>query len=580
VLVELRIRDFVIIDSLVLPFAPGLNVLTGETGAGKSIIVGALSVLVGERAQSDLVRTGADKATVEGVFDLRARPDLRARFDERGVDVDDGTVVLKREIGASRTRAWANGSPVTATVLADLGRSLVNIHGQHEAQTLLDAGEQRRILDAFAAATPVADDVRAAHERWSRAVRDHDARDRRRAEASKREDWLRHVVREISEARLKPGEDATLAEEMRRLSHAEELRTLSASAAEALDADGEAVLARLGDVQKALASLQRIDPSLERLQEPFDAAYYQIEELARELAAYAESAESDPARLAAVEARRDLIFRLVKKYGGTEASALEQLDESKRELALLDDGTDGGASERAVRETRAALDVVAQKLTAARVRAAASLGREVEALFPGLGLADGRFAVEFVTLDTPGPDGAEEVHFTVALNAGHPNRALSRIASGGELARVMLALKTILARLDAVPTLIFDEVDAGIGGAVALQVGDAMRRVADHHQVFAITHLAQIAVRAHHHIVVAKNAKGGVTTAETSVVDGDHRVRELARMLGGDAESDVSRAHARELIAAAQSRSDEKSEGPGASVPRGARTREGKRGRR
>jgi DNA repair protein RecN (Recombination protein N) len=573
VLVELRIRDFAIIDALALPFAPGLNVLTGETGAGKSIIVGALSVLVGERASTDLIRTGAERATVEGVFDLRGRDDLRAHFDSRGVDVDDGTVVLKREIGATRTRAWANGTPVTAGMLAELGRALVNIHGQHEAQSLLDGVAQRRILDAFADADVCARTVRDAFDRLAVLIRERDTRERRRSDAKKREDWLRHVVAELGGAKLKPGEDASLADEMRRLSHAEELRQLGGEAATLLDGDSDAVLGRLGAVHRALTSLQRIDPSLARLEEPYDAAYYQLQELARELAAYAEAAESDPERLATVERRRDLIFRLVKKYGGSEETALVQFEEARREVALLD-GTadDDSAINRSVDDAAAALAAAARDLTALRGRAAGELATEVEALLPTLGLPDGRFAVELRALPDVGPDGAEDIEFTVALNVGHAARPLARIASGGELSRVMLAIKTILARVDRVPTLVFDEVDAGIGGAVALQVGDAMRRVAEHHQVFAITHLPQIAVRAHHHIVVAKDARGGVTTADTAVVSDDARVFELARMLGGDPESEVSREHARELIRTASAVS--------APVPTSARKRAEKSGRR
>jgi DNA repair protein RecN (Recombination protein N) len=570
VLVELRIRDFAIIDALTLPFAPGFNVLTGETGAGKSIIVGALSVLVGERATSDLVRTGADKATVEGVFDLRSRADLRAHFDERGVDVDDGTVVLKREVGA-RSRAWANGTPVTAGVLAELGRALVNIHGQHEAQSLLDPAAQRRILDAFGGAEPLAGAVRDAHDRLAALERDRADRDRRRSAARTREDWLRHVVREVGDAKLKPAEDTALADEMRRLAHAEELRQLSSEAAALLDGDGDAVLGRLGSVQRAITALRRIDPALERLREPYEAAYYQLQELARDLAAYGESAEADPERLAAVERRRDTIYKIIKKYGGSEESALAQLDDARRELALLDDALGGDDSiDQAAVAVREELGAAAERLTAARKRAAGKLASEVEALFPSLGLSDGRFGVELRVLPETGPDGAEDVEFAVALNVGHATRPLARIASGGELSRVMLAVKTILARLDRVPTLVFDEVDAGIGGAVALQVGDAMRRVAEHHQVFAITHLPQIAARGHHHIVVAKDARGGVTTADTAVVLDDARVVEVARMLGGDPQSPVSREHARELIASAV--------GP-ATSPTSGRTRAPKSGR-
>lgn len=566
-LVELRIRDFAIIDRLALPFAPGFNVLTGETGAGKSIIVGALSALLGERVTADVVRTGADKATVEGVFDVRGR-DVRSLFDARGIDVDEDTVVLKREIGGTRSRAWANGAPVTAGVLAELGRAVVNIHGQHEAQSLLDPAAQRRILDAFAGAEELAGAVRAAFERTSALERERAERDKRRADAAKREDWLRHVARELGDAKLVPGEDAKLSDELRRLSHAEDLRRLSAEAAALLDDDTEGVLSRLAGVKRALSALQKIDPDLAKLQESYDAAHYQLHELARDLAAYSEGAESDPARLASVDRRRDIIFRLTKKYGGSEESALAQLDDAKRELALLDVGGDGGALDRDLDEARAALSAAAARLTTLRRKAAGTLGVEVEKLLPGLGLDDGRFTLELRPLEVIGADGAEEIEFIVALNVGHAARPLARIASGGELSRVMLAIKTILARVDRVPTLVFDEVDAGIGGAVALQVGDALRRVATHHQVFAITHLPQIAARAHHHIVVSKDARGGITTADTAVVDGESRVRELARMLGGDADSTVSRAHARELLASAAATDTTE-----AAAPRANRTR-------
>jgi DNA repair protein RecN (Recombination protein N) len=552
VLVELRIRDLAIIDGLALPLAPGFNVLSGETGAGKSIIVGALSLLTGERASTDVIRTGADKAVVEGVFDLSEREDLRAAFDERGIDCSDGLLVLKREVASGRTRAWANGSPVTAGVLAELGRTLVNIHGQHEAQALLDAEAQRRILDAFAEAQPDADAVRTAHATLARLEREQAERERRRSEAAKRADWLRHVVQELSEARLVEGEDTALDEEHHRLQHATELRAGSAEAASALDGDEESVLARLGSVERVLLGLERMDPALGRLRELYDAAYYQLQELARELAAYTETVADDPERLAEVEARRALIHRLTRKYGGSEAAALAQLEESRHELALVDDAA---GSDRAlaasIAAARSALATQAAALSARRREAAARLATAVEARLPDLGLADGRFTVELRPLASIGPDGAEETEFTVALNVGHAPRPLAKVASGGELARVMLALKTILARADRVPTLIFDEVDAGIGGAVGLQVGDMMRAVAAHHQVFAITHLPQIAARAHHHIVVAKGARGGVTTADVRVAAAEARVTELARMLGGDAESAVSQAHARELLATA-----------------------------
>ena len=549
-LTELRVRNFAIIEQLTLPLARGFNVLTGETGAGKSIIVGALGLLLGERANTDVVRTGADKALVEGTFDIADRPELSALLDDRGIDVEESTVVLKREVAAAgRARAWVNGTPVTAAALSEIGRLLVNVHGQHEAQTLLDPDEQRDILDAFAGAQAQSGAVRTAHASLA-SVRDEIAELRRRkADAERRADYLRHVVREIEEARLVDGEDARLDEEARRLEHAEELRTLASGAATALDGDEEAVLTHLGAVQRALASITRIDPSRSRLQELFDGGYYALEELARELEEYEAAVELDPERLEEVRRRRDLLFRLTKKYGGTLGEVIETGAKARAELDLVESaGLDLRALEQRERDAAARLTESAAELTTMRRNAASRLGRAVDEVLPSLGMADGHFVAVLVPLTAITGSGAEEVEFRVALNVGHDARPLSRVASGGELSRVMLALKTILARLDQVPTLIFDEVDAGIGGKVGLQVGDTMRRVAAHHQVFAITHLPQIAARAHHHILVAKGARGGVTTADVAVLLSETRITEIARMLGGDPESDISRAHAAELL--------------------------------
>ena len=552
-LTELRIKNFAIIESLALPLAPGFNVLSGETGAGKSIIVGALGLLLGERASGDLIRTGADRAVVEGVFDIRAHESVAATLDERGIDVDDDTVVLRREIAASgRARAWVNGTTVTAGVLAEIGRLLVNLHGQHEAQTLLDPEAQRSILDAFGGAADQATAMRAVHDTLATVRKEIQTLESRRADAERRADYLRHVVNEIDAARLVSGEEERLEEEARRLEHAEELRSLAQGMTNALDGDEEAVLHRLASVQRALANIQRIDPSLARLQEVFDAAFYGLEELSRELVAYEAGIELDPERLAEVERRRDLIFRLAKKYGPGLGDVLETAQRARAELDLVDSAAfDIRQLRERERDAASRVGEVAATLTGLRRAAADRLARAVDEVLPDLGIPDGRFSVVLSPRPEIGPSGAEDVEFRVALNVGHDARPLARVASGGELSRVMLALKTILARLDHVPTLVFDEVDAGIGGRVGLQVGETMRRVAAHHQVFAISHLPQIAARAHHHILVSKGARAGVTTADTHVLEGAERVLEIARMLGGDPESDVSQAHARELLATA-----------------------------
>lgn len=571
-LTQLRIKNVAIIESVTLPLHPGLNVLSGETGAGKSIIIGALGLLIGERASSDDVRTGADRASVEGAFDVGESPDVARALDAHGLDAEGGVVVLKREVASTgRTRAWINGSPVNASVLGEIGRLLVTVHGQHDAHSLLDEESQRVMLDQFADASADAMRVAQAHAAVDEARAAVATLIRRRDDATRRADYLRHVADEIEGARLREGEEAALNEEATRLTHAEELQSLTAEINEVLDGGDESVARRVGHLQRQLSALQRIDPATAKLQPLFDAAFYAIEELAREVAAYAGSVEHDPSRLAGVEQRRDVIYRLLKKYGGTVGAVLETGRAARAELEALDTAAhDLAALEQAVRDRDVELTAAARVLTDKRQQAASRLGEAVAARLPELGMPDGRFAVRLTPRDAVGPTGGEDIEYRVSLNVGHDDRALARVASGGELARVMLALKTILAGIDKVPTLIFDEVDAGIGGAVGLMVADAMRRVGAKHQVFAITHLAQIASRAEHHVVVQKAAKGGITSADIEVVTGEARITELARMLGGDADSEVSRAHARELLAGAGSAALEVVRSPGARRRRAA----------
>ncbi|HMI55517.1 MAG TPA: DNA repair protein RecN, partial [Gemmatimonadaceae bacterium] len=552
-LTELRIRNFAIIEQVTLPLAEGFNVLSGETGAGKSIIVGALGLLLGERASADLIRSGAERATVEGVFDVAKVKGIADLADGKGIEIEDDTLVLKREIAANgRGRAWINGATVTATVLAEIGRQLVNLHGQHDAQTLLDSESQRRILDAFGGAESRADLVKMTHSELTALRREIASLVSRRSEAEKRADYLRHVAKEIEDARLSPGEDVKLEDEARVLENADELRTLASGLSELLSGEDASVLSQLGAAQRPLTSIERIDPSASRMQELFDAGFYALQELARSVEDYAGSVELDPARLGEVRERRDRLFGLLKKYGPTLDSVIDAGRSARAELDLIDTAKfDLANLTSREADARRRLSAEAEKLSEMRLSAAKKLAKAVDALLPPLGMPDGRFSVALVARDEPTAEGAEDVEFRVALNVGHEDRPLVRVASGGELSRVMLALKTILARVDQIPTLIFDEVDAGIGGRVGLQVGDTLRRVAKDHQVFAISHLPQIAARAHHHIVVAKGARGGVTTADITVLEGSSRVNEIARMLGGDPESKVSRAHAKELLESA-----------------------------
>lgn len=551
-LIELRIQNFAVIDRLTVRLSPGLNVLTGETGAGKSIIVGALSLLLGERASADVVRAGEARAVVEGVFDIAEKAEVLAILEEQGIEAEDGLLILRREVAAEgRNRAWVNGSATTAGMLGELGRRLVDMHGQHEHQTLVRQDEQRAILDAYAGSEALVAEVAEAHARLSEVRRELADLDRRRREAEERADFLRFQVEEIEKAKLREDEEEKLEEEGNRLEHAEDLARLSGRLHMALYSAEDSVLARLGELRRVLDQLIRIDPSQADAAEILEAAYYNVEELGRRMGAYAAAVEHDPVRLDEIRRRQDLIFRLKTKYGETLAEVIETGRRARQELDLLDGvGFERRALEKREAEAKATLESLAARLSEERRAAAERLAGEVMAILPELGLAGGRFVVALEPLPEISSNGAESVEFRIALNAGFEPRPLSRVASGGELSRIMLALKTILARLDRVPSLVFDEIDTGIGGQVGHQVGVKLRQVADHHQVFVITHLAQIACRADHHLLVEKGQDSGTATTQVKPLEAEERVRELARMLGGDPDSPASQEHARELLGA------------------------------
>jgi DNA repair protein RecN (Recombination protein N) len=550
-LIELRIENFAVIERLSVSLEPGLNVLTGETGAGKSIIVGALSLLLGERASSESVRTGASRAVVEGVFDVARRPEILALLDEHGLAQEDGLLILRREVAAEgRNRAWVNGSASTAGLVGELGGRLVDLHGQHEHQALLRVDAQRAILDAYAGQAEMVAELRSAYGALRQARWDLEQLEDRRREIEQQADFLRFQLGEIEEAAIDPGEEARLAEESRRLEHAEDLARLAQALHHGLYEGEAAVAGMLGEMRRELDQLIRIDPSQESARELLDTAYFSVEELGQRMGDYAGRIEHDPARLDAIQARQDLLFRLKTKYGPTLDDVLATGQRARQGLDALETAAfERKALETAIGHAQATFDAIAAGVTAGRAAAAAALAAEVMKVLPALGLEAARFQVAILPVDPPGPDGAERVEFLVSVNRGFEPRSLSRVASGGELSRVMLALKTILARVDAVPTLVFDEIDAGIGGRIAVQVGAQLREVARHHQVFAITHLPQIASRAHHHLLVLKAEAGGSTTTALQDLRGDDRVRELARMLGGDPESQTSLDHARELLA-------------------------------
>jgi DNA repair protein RecN (Recombination protein N) len=547
-LTELRVRDLATIADVTLQLAPGLNVLTGETGAGKSMLVDALALLLGERAAGGSVRPGATKSVIEGAFE-GIDAGTRRRIEELGLDVEDGRVVVRREIATEgRSRAWVNGSPTTASVLAQLGALLVDLHGQHETQSLLHAEAQRDILDAFAHADAERAAVADAHATVVSLRAEESGLAARRDEVRRRADYLRHVVTEIDSAKLKPGEDEALQVEARRLSQAGALVEQAQRIVEALEGEGGNALGALAVADRALASLEKTDPAVGRWRELLDAGFANLSELARVAADYAGTVQEDPERLAAVERRRDLLFRLTGKYGTTLDAVRATRDEAAAELDLLDTAdTDlrALAARRAVAE--GAFRTATDALSSRRREAAGRLARGVNRLLPDLGLPGGKLSVELVPLVEGGPHGQESGQLTVQLNVGLEAKPLAKVVSGGELSRLMLALKVVLVKHDAIATLVFDEVDQGIGGETGAQVGSALAEVAERHQVLVITHLPQIAARADSHLVVSKQAKRGIATSDVQTLHGEDRVNEIARMLG-DTEGDTARRHAQAML--------------------------------
>ncbi len=555
---ELRVRDLAVIADVTLPLRAGLNVLTGETGAGKSMLVDALALLLGERASADVVRPGAPKTIIEGAFELSptASARLLPPLTALGVAAEDGTLILKREIAAEgRSRAWVNGSATTVGVLAQLGALLVDLHGQHETQSLLRPEVQRDLLDAYGGAQLERGAVRTAHERWKALAQREEELRAKQEEVLRKADYLRHVAEEIATTAPRVDEDEALASQARRLAHAEELGRLVRDLEQALDAAG------LARAAKVIAALGRLDPEgTGKWQELLDAAFANVEELARAARDYAARIDADPGALAAIEQRRDALSRLMRKYGPMLPDVLAARDAALAELELLDTA-DLDLRKLAAERDQAFEDFrrACAALTAQRTAGGIRLADAVSKLLPALGMPGGRFIARLQPRTAHHAYGAEDVMFEVQLNVGMEARPLARAASGGELSRLMLALKVVLARHDAVPTLVFDEVDQGIGGEAGARVGEALAAVArgtaetGERQALVITHLPQIAAHADHHLVVAKGARGGVATSDVQVVAGETRRRELARMLG-DRDMATALRHAEELLKRAAER--------------------------
>jgi len=547
---ELRIRNFAVAEALTVPFAPGFNVLTGETGAGKSIVVDTILLVSGARAQTDVIRADAETATVEAVFAAPAA--AIAVLDEAGIAAEHSDVVIRRELARSgRHRAFVNDAAVTVALLERLGDVLVQVHGQHEHQRLLEPARQLELLDRFADAEGLRDRFLALFSKYGVTRGELERRRGAGRDRAQREDLLRFQVSELDAARLRPGETEGLRAERRRLQHAERLAAGLEEVRGILQDDSDAALARLARASRVLIDLGRVDTAFVAPVDGLDAARAHIEDSLTALRALRETILFEPGRLEAIDDRLEALQRLARKYGDTEdamlrfrADAAAELERLERHEELLSE------DERRLAELHAELVTAVKALGEARRAAAASLATMVERELRELGMARASFEVAVVDLSDWASTGAERVEFRFSANPGEPVRALARIASGGELARTMLALQVVLARYEHAPTMVFDEVDAGIGGRAASAVGDKLSAVAAGRQVICVTHLAPIAVLARQHVRVAKRLRGGRTRADAEILADDARVAEIARMLGGDGAGAAAEEHARALLRA------------------------------
>ena len=554
-LAELRIANFALIEQLSLQFQPGYTVLTGETGAGKSLLIDAIGLLVGGRASTDQIRSGEEEAHLEAAFHLRSSHPLLGQLRAQGViGANDTELILRRVLSRSgRHRVYVNGSLCPLRTLEDLGGTLVDIHGQHEQQSLLSHTAQLEALDAFGRTLELRARCKQAYQTWTDLKAEVASAQADAADRTQRAELLQFQHQEIEQAKLQPGEDEVLHTERQRLVHARRLGELAQNAYEGLQADDQGVLTHLTRVTRILSELVHTDAAMLDCQQTATEAMIQLKDLAGRLRDYTEDLEADPDRQLAVEDRLDLIQRLKKKYGGSIETVIETGERAKGNLQAIATHDDTMCALTAkLEEARQFLWGLALQLSKKRAEAAKRIKSLVKEELAVLKMDQATFDVAVTSaesIEATGPSGRDRVEFLISTNRGELLKPLARVVSGGELSRIMLALKTILAEMDQVPVLVFDEVDSGVGGAVAAAMGTRLRRLGAFHQVFCITHLPQVASQAEHHLVVEKGQDCKRTMTFVKSLTGVGREAEIARMLGGETVTQKVRDTAAELLA-------------------------------
>jgi DNA repair protein RecN (Recombination protein N) len=554
-LVSLRIRNLALIEDLTWELGPGFNTLTGETGAGKSILIDALSLLLGERADKTLIRTGAETCSVETEINLEDKKRLQqinSVLEEIGAEPCEGrALLLKRSLsGSGANRQFINGSPVPLQALKRVGDLLVDVHGPHDHQSLLATETQAGLLDAFGKLDPLRAACATAHGRLREIEQERAALEMSETEREQRLSLLQHQVKEIQAAHLQPGEDTRVENDHRAASHAQNILEQAGIVGALLSESENSVLTQLAQVERALTAWQRMDESISEAETMNRQAIVQLQDLLATVQARAERVDLDPAQLRQLEERLNLVQNLKRKYGGSMEAVLAFGEKAGAQLTALE----GSAEFLAVltkreKEARTTLEKAAAELTKARQKIAGPLGEKISQELRALGFSKALFQVEITPAAKPGAAGGDHVEFIFAPNLGEAARPLRAIASSGEMARVMLAVKTTLAEVDEIPILIFDEVDANVGGETAGQVGKKLRGLGRSHQVLCITHLPQVAAQGQNHFAVEKQVKQNRTLTELTRLEGAARQRELARMLGG--QTDAALALAKSMLAEA-----------------------------
>lgn len=548
---QLHVRDLVIVHRLEMAFEPGMTALTGETGAGKSILIDALGLALGNKADNSLVRAGCARAEVTAAFDLSDHSGARQWLKDHDLDIDDDCLMRRVLVREGRSRAFINGTPVPTQLLRELGERLIDVHGQHAHQSLMRRAAQRRLLDAYGDYERQVSRVAETFETLRGAQRQFERLQSAAADRANRLDFLRFQLRELDDLALGTEEFEALVEEQRRLANTERLRDETAILGELLYESDDAVQQALSRAVQTLSELTRLDPELEEGLELLQSAKIQVEEAANTVRNYAERVDLDPLRLAEVDERLAKLHDLARKHRVAPDALSEFQHRIAAELGELENADEAlGELQERVDRYQDAYTKAAKALTKARRGAATNLAKTITDAMQGLAMKGGRFniAVSPLTTEQAGINGCDEIEFQVAANPGQPLAPLAKVASGGELSRISLAIQVATVRCDNIPTLIFDEVDVGIGGAVAEMVGQLLREISVARQVLCITHLPQVAAQCLNHLQVSKLSDGKNTETRVMALSAKERVNEIARMLGGVDITKQTLAHADEMI--------------------------------